>query len=159
MKYLPWNHPLCLFFFMFFSIQSFAGTALINNLSDMTFTSLNPVAALSSKENVCVFSNSLLGGTYSITATGSGAANAFTVSNGTFTVAYTVNWANTANASSGTLLTAGVPLGGLTTGLLSSLCTLGITNSTLFVSFSSTNLQNARAGSYTGTLTLLITPA
>lgn len=137
----------------------FAGTALINNLSDLAFTSLNPVSALSQKENVCVYANSLLGGTYSITATGNGVANAFTVSNGSATVPYSVSWAATANASSGTALTTGVELGSLNTGVLSSICLLGITNSTLFVAFSSTALQNATAGSFTGVLTLLITPA
>lgn len=136
----------------------FAGTALINNLTDMAFTSLNPVAALSNKENVCVFANSILGGTYSITATGNGTGGAFTVSNGVSTVPYTVNWANTSGASSGTALTSGVALNGQTTGLITSICLLGITDATLFVSFSLAALQSARSGSFTGVLTLLITP-
>lgn len=137
----------------------FAGTALINNLSDMVFTSVNPAVSLTNQENVCVYSNSLLGGSYSITATGSGAGNAFTVSNGVSTVAYTVSWAATTNATSGTALTSNVPLAGLNTGILTSVCLLGITNSTLFVNFSTQNLQNAAAGTFTGVLTLLITPA
>lgn len=137
----------------------FAGTALINNLSDMVFTSVNPVSSMTNQENVCVFANSLLGGTYSITATGSGAGNAFTVSNGVSTVPYTVSWAPTFNAPSGTALTSGVALPGQNTGILSSICLLGITNSTLFVNFSTTALQNAAAGTFTGILTLVITPA
>lgn len=136
----------------------FAGTALINNLSDMAFVSLSPAVALAKQENVCVYANSLLGGTYSITATGSGSANAFTVSNGAATVAYTVSWAPTANASSGTALTSGVPLANQNTGILSSICLLGISNSTLFVNFSLLALQNAASGNFTGVLTLVITP-
>lgn len=136
----------------------YAGTALINNLSDMVFTSVNPVVALAKQENVCVFANSLLGGTYSVTATGSGVGNAFTVSNGAATVAYTVRWAPITNATTGTALTTGVPLPGQNTGILSSLCLLGITNSTLFVNFSLPALQNAASGVFTGVLTLVITP-
>ena len=53
----------------------------ISNLADVSFTNQDPSVAASNAQNVCVWSNSSTKG-YNITATGSGAANAFTLSNG-----------------------------------------------------------------------------
>jgi len=75
----------------------------ISNLADVSFTNQDPSVAASNAQNVCVWSNSSTKG-YNITATGSGAANAFTLSNGAATVPYSVEWAGSSGQSSGTAL-------------------------------------------------------
>ena len=49
----------------------------ITGLSDVTFTNQDPATAASSAQSVCVWSNTATKA-YTITATGSGTANAFT---------------------------------------------------------------------------------
>ena len=72
----------------------------ISGLADFSFGTLDPATAASTPENVCVWSNTATKG-YSITATGSGATNAFTLSNGTTTLAYGVQWNGTSGQTSG----------------------------------------------------------
>lgn len=112
---------------------------------------------LTSAQNTCSFTG--LGPVgYSVGAAGSGAGGAFTLTNGTSTLPYEVQWAQTANATSGSALVANTPLTGQTTaGLLNGLtCLLGVTNATLIVIVRAASLQRVTAGAYTGTLTVLM---
>jgi hypothetical protein len=138
---------------------SVANRAQITGLSDVSFSNVDPSTAASNAQSNCVWSNTATKG-YSITATGSGTSGAFTLANGSLTVPYTVQWSATANQSSGTALTAGTALSGLTTTAVNPTCSSSpTTTSSLIVSISSTNLQSmVAATSYTGTLTLLVTP-
>lgn len=113
---------------------------------------------LTSAQNTCSFTG-LLPINYSVTATGSGSGGAFAITNGTSVIPYEVQWAQTANATSGSNLTANAALGGQTTAaLLSGLtCLLGVTNATLIVVVRAGSLQRATAGAYIGTLSLLLT--
>jgi hypothetical protein len=130
----------------------------LTGLDDVAFTNQDPSTAASNAQDVCVWSNT--GGGYSITATGSGAANAFTLANGSLTVPYSVAWNSSAGQTTGTALTTATPLASLTSAATNQLCASGPSSSaSLIVGISSDDLQTMQGGlSYTGTLTLLVTP-
>jgi hypothetical protein len=113
---------------------------------------------LVSVQSICSFGN-LLPVRYSVMATGSGSGGAFTVTNGTTNIPYEVQWAQVANATSGENLSPLTPLFNQTSGgdLLGLGCLLGVRNATLIVIVRSSALQIATAGSYLGTLNLLVT--
>jgi spore coat protein U-like protein len=93
--------------------------AQITGLSDVTFGSVDPANEATSAQSVCVWSNTRTHA-YSITASGSGVGNAFSLSNpeGTATATYAVAWADQAGATGGTALTPGTPLAGQVRGAL-----------------------------------------
>lgn len=131
----------------------------ISGLTDFGFGTLDPATAASSSENVCVWSNTATKG-YTITATGSGTSSAYTLSNGTSTLAYGVQWAASSGAASGTNLPTTVA-SPFVSGATSPSCGSGASPSaTLFVGFTTAQLQAAvgSATAYTGTLTLLVAP-
>jgi hypothetical protein len=107
-----------------------------------------------------VWSNTSTRG-YTVTATGSGASNAFTLASGALPVVpYTVQWAQTSGQASGASLLAGTALGGQTSGAINSDCSAGPSSSaSLVVSVASSALQGMTAGvTYNGTLTLVVAP-
>lgn len=133
--------------------------ARITGLSDVSFANQNPSTAASNAQNVCVWSNTATKG-YTITATGSGTASAFTLTNGTGTVPYSVQWAASKDQTSGSALTAGTASSSLISTATQQTCSSGPTASaSLIVGIATTDLGGMTAGSnYTGTLTLLVTP-
>ena len=135
---------------------AYAANVQIFGLSDVSFGTLSSVSAdVTSSQSVCAYAG-LLGGRYSITASGSGSNGAFTLTNGSALLPYEVQWAGTSGQATGTALTANAALSGQTT-LLN--CLLGLTtDASLIVILRGTSLSAATAGSYSGTLTLLIAP-
>lgn len=133
--------------------------ARITNLSDVAFTNQDPTMAATNAQNVCVWSNTTTRA-YTVTATGSGTASAFTLSNGSATVPYSVEWASTSGQTSGTVLSTGTASASLTSAATNQTCASGpAASASLIVGISTANLGMMEAGSsYTGTLTLLITP-
>lgn len=133
--------------------------ARISGLTDVAFTNQDPATAASNAQNVCVWSNTATKA-YTITATGNGTGSAFTLSNGTTTVPYSVAWAASKDQITGTALTAGTASSSLTSAATNQLCASGAAASaSLIVGISTTDLGTMSAGSsYTGTLTLLVTP-
>ncbi|MFO0989289.1 MAG: hypothetical protein U1F37_18320 [Alphaproteobacteria bacterium] len=127
----------------------------ITNLDDINLGTWSGSGDMTGSDNVCVWSTTRK---YNITATGSGAAGAFTLSDGgTNTVAYSVQWAQTSGASTGTALTSGTALTAQNTSTTSTTCSGG-SNSTLIVKILDAALQAAPAASYSGTLTLVVAP-
>lgn len=133
--------------------------ARITGLADVAFTNQDPATAASNAQNVCIWSNTATKA-YTITASGSGSASAFTLSNGSGTVPYTVEWAATTGQTSGTSLTTGTASASLTTTAVNQACSSApATTASLIVKMATTDLGTMSAGSsYTGTLTLLVTP-
>lgn len=142
-----------------FPTPSLAQSVQISNLSDIAFGAITNLGAdLSQSQTLCAYASGLPA-RYTIIARGSGAGNAFTLSNGASTLAYEVQWNASAGQTSGTALTAGAPLSGQLSGALLPTCTLGLTPSgSLTVILRAAALSAARSGSYTGALTLLISP-
>ena len=131
--------------------------ARISSLNDISLGSWTGSGAMNGSDNaICVWSST---GGYSVTATGSGASSAFTLASGANTVAYNVSWAQTGGAATGAAVTKGVALTGQTTNATSTDCTVGASSTAgVFVSIPQANIEGKPAGSYTGTLTLVITP-
>ena len=132
----------------------------ISGLSDVNFASADPTLPASDEQNVCVWSNTSTRG-YNITATGSGAANAFTLSSGALTpVPYSVAWADSSGQTTGTALVAGSALTGLVSTAINSSCSAGPgTSASLIVSMAPSTLESMTANtSYTGALTLVVAP-
>jgi hypothetical protein len=134
--------------------------AQITGLSDIAFTNVDPASTATNAQNVCVWSNTSTKG-YTITASGSGTAGAFTLSSAALpTIPYSVQWNASSGQSSGTALTSGTASASLTTTATKPTCSSApTTTSSLIVSIAATDLQSMVAtASYTGTLTLLVTP-
>lgn len=133
--------------------------ARITGLSDIAFTNQDPTVAASNAQDVCVWSNTATKA-YTVTATGSGAASEFTLSNGSATVPYSVEWASTSGQTTGTVLSTGTASASLTSAATNQTCSSApAASASLIVGISTANLSTMTAGSsYTGTLTLLITP-
>lgn len=131
----------------------------VSGLTDVAFTNQDPSTAASSAQNVCVWSNTATKG-YNVTASGSGAASAFTLANAALTVPYSVEWAGSTGQASGTALVTGTALTGLTSTATNASCASGPGSSaSLIVKMSAANLQSMKAATtYTGTLTLLVAP-
>ncbi|MFZ1426724.1 MAG: hypothetical protein WAS21_08160 [Geminicoccaceae bacterium] len=107
-------------------------------------------------DDVCVYSNVTAARNFTVTASGDGAANAFTVTDGTTPIAYTVTF-KAGTGGTGTALTAGTVSGNFANGANNYDCTGGATSS-FDVTFSPDAMQAGFAGDYTGTLTLLVSP-
>ena len=131
----------------------------LSGLGDVAFTNQDPAVAASNAQNVCVWSNTSTRG-YNVTASGSGAANAFTLSNGAATVPYSVQWSGTSGQTSGTALLTGTALTGLTSTATNPTCSAGPSSSaSLVIGIAATDLQSMQAATtYNGTLTLVVAP-
>ena len=129
----------------------------ITNLSDVDFGLIaNPQADARRSQNVCLFSNSS-GNRYSIIATGSGAASAFALTNGSSSLPYEVEWSDQSGQSSGTSLTPSVAATGRVSAATQQTCNSGpATSASLTIVLRSSALSQAREGSYSGSLTLLV---
>jgi spore coat protein U-like protein len=134
------------------------GRVQISGLNDIVFGTVDPGVAAASAEDVCVWSNTS-GKGYTVTATGSGASNAFSLSDGANSLAYAVEWAGTAGQSTGTALVSGTALSGLSSTATNPTCSSGpVASASLIVKMTAADLQSAVASSYTGTLTLVVAP-
>lgn len=129
----------------------------LTKLTDVNFGALTTTANdVWQAQDVCAFVQSL-SGRYNIRATGSGTGGAFTLANGSSALPYEVQWNGSAGQTSGTNLTPGVALGGLTAVTVNQSCTLLIASSaSLIIMLRAAALSRATAGSYAGTLTLII---
>lgn len=131
-------------------------TIRISDIADLALGTFNGVSDLVQSDSVCVYKNSGL--LYGITASGNGAAGAFTLSDGTRTVPYSVTWQDnvgTVTLASG--VQANARGNAVTT---SSTCNSGASNNATFtVRVLKADLLNAmQAGTYTGVLTLMVAP-
>lgn len=131
----------------------------LSGLTDVSFANQDPATPAANAQSVCVWSNTSTKG-YNVTASGSGAGSAFTLANGALNVPYSVEWAGSSGQSSGTALTSGSALTGLTSTATNATCSAGASSSaSLIVRISSANLQGMQAATtYTGTLTLVVAP-
>jgi hypothetical protein len=136
-----------------------ASNVRITGLSDAAFGTITNLGTDSIKaQNICVFSNTATSG-YHVTANGSGTSGAFTLASGANTLAYQVQWSASSGQTTGTQLSPNVALTGLTSVATQQACNSGPASSaSLIVILRSTALLSATAGTYNGTLTLVIGP-
>jgi hypothetical protein len=130
----------------------------ITKLSDIAFGTVADVDQDQTiRQSVCAYSG-VLGGRYNVTATGSGAGGAFTLASGAAVLPYEVQWNASGGATSGTRLTANIPLSGQVSTLALPNCTLLSNSGSLIVALRAADLGVATAGSYSGTLTIILAP-
>jgi hypothetical protein len=137
---------------------AYSQTARITDLVDLNGgTWAGESGQINLEDDICIFSSS---GNYTVTASGSGAANRFRVANGAEFMNYTVRWNNVSGTTSGQVqLTKDVVSATLaTTETVSDDCSGGATPTAhIQVRFGNGQLRKNLPGSYTGTLTLVIT--
>ena len=109
-------------------------------------------------DDLCVYRNGP--GNYRITGTGSGTASAFTITDGSNTIAYTPSFNDQSGTTGGSALTSGTPLTAQTGADTSSQdCSSHASdNANLRVLFNEADLLAAPGGSYSGTITLVVEP-
>lgn len=131
----------------------------LTNLSDLAFgTVTNLTIDAVRAENVCIYSTSRTNG-YHVVASGTGPGGAFELASGTDKLAFDVAWNNSSGQSSGSLLTPNVPLTGQTSAATQQTCNSGpATTASLIVILRAAALSSAMAGTYNGTLTLVVGP-
>jgi len=130
----------------------------ITGLVDLAFGQLTMASDQTLSENVCAFSNSATTA-YAVQATGDGTGSAFTLSNGSATLPYEVRWAGSPGQTNGTALTAGATVSGFSSGGAQKTCQGRPTSSaTLLVTIRAQAASSAQVGSYSGVLTLMLTP-
>lgn len=129
----------------------------IRNVADLNFGTYTGTGDLNQNDDVNISTNyGTAARTYRVTATGSGAASAFTVTDGTSTIAYNVYWNDATGTSGEVALTSGTPLTAQT-GAVKPLST-ATNNANFHGEFLEANLQAVDAATYTGTLTMVVTP-
>ena len=131
--------------------------ARISALNDIALGTWTGTGGLSGSDSLCVWTTT---GAYNVTATGSGAGGAFTLDDGSGgTLAYAVEWADTAAAGAGSAMTAGAALNGQNAAATSTTCNGGANlDATVLVDVIEADLAAASYGNYTGTLTLVVAP-
>jgi len=134
----------------------------ITGLSDVAFGTISNLAADSiQSQSLCIYARGSADG-YHITATGSGSSGAFSLSSGSNTVPFEVQWSGTTGQASGSQLLANQPLAGFHTGEgpgAKDDCSKGPpTTASLTIILRSAALGAAVSGTYGGTLTLLVAP-
>jgi hypothetical protein len=125
----------------------------ISNLSDINLGVFGGADAIGSTD-ACVYRNGT--GAYRITAAGSGAGGAFSLTDGTNTVAYSVAFDDGTGAIG---MGASTPMIGRTgADPASATCATTGNNATVTTTVAAVDAASLPAGTYTGTLTLLVAP-
>jgi len=126
----------------------------ITGVANLTIASYSGPSAFAS-DSVCVYSNT---GNYTVTMTsGEGSYVLRGVTDNTKTIGYSVEWAASSGASSGTSLTYNTASGTLAGSSASVTCGGG-DNATLIVRVTDANVGTAPAQDYTDTLTITVAP-
>lgn len=131
----------------------------ISGLSDVSFGTITNFAADSQRsQSICVYAKSAVNN-YRVTASGTGSGGTFALSSGSDALPYDVQWSDTSGQTSGAQLSANVPLTGQTSTATRDDCSKGpATTASLIVIVRSAAITSALAGSYTGSLTIVIAP-
>jgi hypothetical protein len=129
----------------------------ITNLSDVNFGLISNLQADSRQsQNICLYSNTT-GSRYSVAASGSGTGSSFALSSGSDSLAYEVEWSDQSGQTTGTGLAPNVAVTGQASSATHQFCNSGpATSASLTIVFRSSDLSQAREGSYSGSLTLLV---
>lgn len=132
--------------------------ARIQGLSDVPFGLLaNTTLDTRLSQSVCVFSDSV-GSGYTVSASGSGAGGSFRLNSGASIMTYEVEWSQAPGQTSGTSLSPNTILAGLTSSASNQNCSPSGTSASLIVVIRALAAGSATAGSYGGTLTVIVGP-
>jgi hypothetical protein len=135
-----------------------ADKARITGLFDVTFGIVTTGVDSTSSQSVCAYSDSNTQ-RYSVLASGTGSGGAFEIESGAARLPYEVLWADTANQTGGTALVAGGVTSGFSSTATHQFCNSGPSASaSLTIALRASALGSATAGTYSGTLQIMIAP-
>ncbi len=129
------------------------GLIKISNLDDIDLGTWSGSGDLVGSDENCVWSTTR---GYNLTASGSGAGNAFTITDGANDIAYSVAWDDT--DSTDQAVTVGTALSAQVTNAVSVNCAARGDTANVAVTISEADMAAAPAGTYNGTLTLIVAP-
>lgn len=130
----------------------------ITQLSDVAFGFVAGPADQQISQNLCIFANTS-NDTYSVVATGSGASSAFELVSASDRLPFDVQWSETSGQPGGTTLDAGVASPAFTSNATQQSCNSGpSTSATLTLVLRAAQVDQVTAGSYTGSLQIMIVP-
>jgi hypothetical protein len=130
----------------------------ITKLSDVAFGTVATVADTINSQSVCVYANTPSRG-YQVTASGSAEGGRFGLVANSDVLNYEVQWNSSPGQTAGTQLSPNVTQTGLTTSATQQTCNSGpAASASLILVLRSSALSNATAGTYSGSLTLIVGP-
>lgn len=129
----------------------------VTNLTDLSFGTVADLTADAvQNESLCLYADTATNG-YNVTATGTGPGGAFQLTSGLNALQYEVQWSSQPGQSAGVRLSSNVPLTGQTSAASHQTCSTGpATSASLIVVLRAAALSSAIAGTYGGTLTLVV---
>lgn len=138
-------------------VEAAAQKVRASNFSDVDFGTLGSLQSESRRSlNLCIYSSGS-GNSYSVSASGSGAGSRFELSDGSFALPYEVEWSDSSGQSTGRSLAPNVALTGQTSSATNQFCSAGpAASASLTIVLRAAELSRARAGTYTGSLNILI---
>lgn len=130
----------------------------ISGIEDLSFGSYDGNGDEARDDDVCIWTNQN-SATYRVKARGSGAAHSFLLSDGASqTLAYTVRWNDTTGTDGNESLAADTLSGVMTNANTSSTTCSGGSNANFQVKIAEAALLARRPGTFSGVLTLIISP-
>jgi hypothetical protein len=128
----------------------------VSDLQDTVVGQLGFLSDLRLTQDICVYSST---GQYSVIATSLNGTSAFNLSSGSAQIAYEVQWAASPGQTSGVGLSPNVASPPFTSAATNQKCNSGpVSSATLIVVIRSSVSENARAGTYSDTLSILLSP-
>lgn len=131
----------------------------ITQLQDISFGTVTNLTSDSvQSENICVYASTATNG-YNVRAFGSGSGGAFTLASGTDNLPFEVEWSGAPGQNTGSRLTPNAPLAGQISNATQQTCASGpAASASLILILRSAALTQASAGTYNGSLTVVISP-
>lgn len=129
--------------------------AQLTGMQNLDFGLISNIQVDSSRSlNLCVFSSTAQ---YRVTAYGSGAGGAFALGGAAGQIPYVVEWSPSAGSNSGTQLSPNSSLSAQSSSAVHKTCNRSpFYSASLIVRLRASDLASARAGDYSGSLTVII---
>jgi hypothetical protein len=133
----------------------------ISGLSDITLAPISFGSPVTGATTGCIYTNVINPlGSYYITATSTNAsAGVFRVTNGAHFISYDAFWSPTSSSAQTIALTSGIKTTQQSGGSSVSLACGGTPNANFNISFTNVQVAGASAGTYTDTVTLVVSPS
>lgn len=133
----------------------------ISGLSDITLAPISFGSPVTGATTACIYTNVINPlGSYYVTAMSTNAsAGVFRVTNGANFISYNAFWSPTSSSAQTIPLTSGIKTTQQSGGNSTSLTCSGTPNANFNISFTNAQVAGASSGTYTDTVTLLVSPS
>ena len=135
------------------------GRVRVTGLQDVQFGSVGLGGDAVQSQSICVFSSNRIPA-YSVIALGSGPGSTFALASGIDAIKFDVMWSELTGQMAGEELMAGKPSQSFVSTATHHACNNGpMTSASLIVRVREAEIANAKAGTYSGALTLIVSPS